>query len=119
MIPRVVLLLLCTAPIAGAQREEPRIKVPEISADNSIAAVESARRRGAEKAAADINAGRAVILYYGEPWSGGKPLFDDATGLPVQIVGGCDVSEVFVSEVEAYNNAVRAWHTHKNPPPTP
>jgi hypothetical protein len=56
------------------------------------------------------DAGRPVILYYGKPWSGGKPLVDDATGLTVEVAGGCAVTKSFVAEVDAYNDAVRKWH---------
>lgn len=47
-----------------------RVRDPE--GDDSPAAVERARKRGAATAAADIKAGRPVILYYGKPWPGGK-----------------------------------------------
>ena len=98
---------------------EPRIKSPPMGVDNSPATTEHARKRGAETAAADIKAGRAVILYYGEPWSGGKPLRDDATGLPVVIVAGCTVMPPFAAEVEAYNATIRAWHAQLAPTATP
>jgi len=47
------------------------------------------------------------ILYYGKPWSVGKPLIDEATGLPVKIVSGCCVTEEFVEEIDAYNRRMR------------
>jgi hypothetical protein len=65
--------------------------------------------RGRARAAADIAAGRARVLHYGKPWSGGKPLVDDASGLPVEVVSGCAVTAKFVEETDAYNAAVRAW----------
>jgi hypothetical protein len=90
-----------------------RIKAPEVGGDDGPGAVEKAARRGADTAAADITAGRPVILHYGKPWSAGKPLVDDATGLKVEVVGGCAVSRAFAAEVDAYNAAVRAWHANK------
>lgn len=92
--------------------DESPIVSKEISTDNSPAAVAAAKERGAATAAKDIKAGTLRILYYGKPW-GGKTLIDEATGYRVQIVAGCDVSEVFVAEVEAYNSAVCAFHAKK------
>ena len=85
-----------------------------ISTDNSSLAVAAAKKCGAATAAKDIKAGTLRILYYGKPWSIGKPLVDEATGYRIQVITGCDLSETFVAEVEAYNSAVRAFHT-KNP----
>jgi hypothetical protein len=82
-----------------------------ISADNSSSAVAAAKERGAATASKDIKRGTLRILYYGKPWSIGKPLVDDATGYRIQVIAGCDITEPFVAEVEAYNNAVRAFHT--------
>ncbi|HOD84241.1 MAG TPA: hypothetical protein PKG77_22690 [Phycisphaerae bacterium] len=65
--------------------------------------------KGRARAAADIRAGRARILYYGKPWSQGKPLIDDQTGLPVEIASGCCVTAEFVAETDAYNAAMREW----------
>ncbi len=101
---------------AAPPRTEPqRVKAPQASLEKGPVAVKKARERGAATAARDIKDGRPVILYYGRPWSQGKPLVDDATKLPVVVVGGCVVSEVFVAEVEAYNTAIRAWHDRKKP----
>ncbi len=63
----------------------------------------SPKQRGEARARADIAAGEMRILYYGKPWSVGKPLKDDRTGLPVEIVEGCEVSAEFVEETDAYN----------------
>jgi hypothetical protein len=90
-----------------------RVEAPAAGGDDTPAAVEQAARRGAATAAADVKAGRPVILYYGKPWSADKALTDDATGLKVEIVGGCAVSKAFAAEVDAYNAAVRAWHAAK------
>lgn len=65
------------------------------------------RQCGEARARADIAAGKMRILYYGKPWSVGKPLRDDRTGLPVEIVAGCEVSAEFVAETDAYNAAMR------------
>ncbi|MDZ4405869.1 hypothetical protein [Prosthecobacter sp.] len=81
-----------------------------IVTDNSPAAIAAAKERGTATATKDIKAGTLRVLYFGKPWSVGKPLVDDATGYRVQILAGCDVTATFVAEVEAYNNAVRAFH---------
>jgi hypothetical protein len=85
---------------------------PILSADFSTETgpevVKAARERGAASAAQDIAAGNLRILYYGKPWSQGKPLVDDATGYRVMILTGCIVSEPFTAEVNAYNDAMRA-----------
>jgi len=86
---------------APPQTEPPRIKATQNSLEKGAEAVKKARERGAATAAGDIKAGRPVILYYGKPWSQGKPLVDDATKLRVVVVGGCFASVVFVAEVEA------------------
>lgn len=62
----------------------------------------------------DLADGTARILYYGEPWSAGKPLVDDQTGYPVEIVAGCIVTRDFIQLVDAYNTKVRA-HFRANP----
>jgi hypothetical protein len=94
--------------------DESPISSKGISTDNSPAAVAAAKERGAATATKDIKAGTLRILYFGKPWSVGKPLVDDATGYRVQILDGCVVTSPFVAEVEAYNSAVRAFHA-KNP----
>jgi hypothetical protein len=91
--------------------EDSPIRSPQVSANDSPKAVAAAKERGATTATKDIKAGKFRILYFGKPWSAGKPLVDDATGYRVQIVGGCDVTKEFVAEVEAYNRAMRDWHS--------
>jgi|LakMenEpi03Aug12_release.lakeMendotaPanAssembly.Ray.scaffolds.fasta_scaffold06858_16 hypothetical protein len=91
--------------------DESPISSTAISTDNSPAAIAAAKERGAATASKDIKTGTLRILYYGKPWSIGKPLVDDATGYRIQVIAGCDITEPFVAEVEAYNNAVRAFHT--------
>jgi len=63
--------------------------------------------RGIARARKDIAEGNVRILYYGKPWSAGKPLVDDASGLPVEIVEGCCVTAEFVQETDAYNQTMR------------
>jgi hypothetical protein len=99
--------------LAPAIAEEPRIKSPEISSDNSPEAIARAKQQGTETALADIKAGHPVILYFGIPWPANKPRVDDVTGLPVEMAGGCTFSAVFSAEVNAYNDTVRAWHAKK------
>jgi len=90
--------------------EDSPIVSKELSTDNGPAATTAARERGAATAARDIKAGTLRILYFGKPWSMGKPLVDDATGYRVQVVAGCVVGQPFAAEVEAYNGAMREWH---------
>jgi hypothetical protein len=92
--------------------EKSPIISPAVSIDRSPKAIAAAKQHGQKSAEKDINAGEFRILYYGKPWSVGKPLVDDITGYRVQIVAGCDVSEPFVAEVTAYNNAMRDWHSN-------
>ena len=64
---------------------------------------------GRKQAAADIKAGKARILYYGKPWSADKPLVDEATRLPVEVISGCTITEELRARVNAYNAAIREW----------
>lgn len=87
---------------------------------NSPVAIEAGRVRGAAAARKDIQAGKPRIRYYGKPWSANKPLIDDATGYPVEIVAGCIVDRDFAAEVHEYSDTMREWHTQRlraaNPP---
>ena len=67
----------------------------------------SPKEKGIMRAKKDIVAGKMKILYYGKPWSQGKPLIDDRSGLPVEIVAGCCVRPEFVEETGAYNKTMR------------
>ena len=58
-------------------------------------------------AEADIGSGINRILYYGKPWSDGKPLIDDETGYPVTVISDCIVTKAFTLLVEEYNLAMR------------
>ena len=107
----VFVVLLCfviTQAFLVAQTS--RIKAPQHGSDNSPEAVAEAKVRGAETAERDIAANRAVILYFGKPWWRPKDHKDEATGLPVIVIGGCTVTGAFVAEVEAYNRTIREWH---------
>jgi hypothetical protein len=110
---RVILaVLLVGSLVAGftfAAEESPIVSTA-ISTDNSPAAVAAAKERGAATAAKDIKAGRLRILYFGKPWSVGKPLVDDVTGYRVQILADCLVTAPFVEEVKTYNETMRQWH---------
>ena|GEM_PF-5619795 len=112
-------LALGAAIASVAVAEESPISSTDVSADNSPEAVTRAKERGAASAAKDILAGILRILYFGRPWSVGKPLVDDATGYRIQILGGCVVTGRFVAEVEAYNGAMRQWHAKNRPTATP
>ena len=99
--------------------ESPFTSSAEWSNDNSEKAIAATAAKGAEAAAKDIAAGVFRIFYFGIPWSSGKPLVDDQTGFRVQIVAGCDVSQPFVAEVDAYNRVMRDWHTRNKSGKTP
>jgi hypothetical protein len=112
-----LLLLVVTATIAThplRAAEDSPISSHAIAADNSAAAIAAAKERGAASASKDIEAGTLRILYYGKPWSVGKPLIDDQTGYRIQLLAGCVVTEPFVAELEAYNSAMRQWHATRN-----
>ena len=98
------------SPVSGAEKPTNDSPIAETPMDDILKAVKAAKDRGAETAAGDIKGGKLRILYFGKPWSGGKPLVDESTGYRVQIVGGCVVSDSFVAEVDAYNRAMRDWH---------
>jgi len=63
-----------------AEPADSPIKADLSSADNSNQAIKSAVKRGSESAQHDIEKKTFRILYFGEPWSMGKPLVDDTTG---------------------------------------
>ena len=90
--------------------EASHIISPEMGTNSSPKDIEAAKIQGAATATKDIKAGELRILYFGQPWSNGKPLVDEATGYRVQIVAGCIVSNQFVAEVEAYNKTMHDWH---------
>ena len=78
-----------------------------IEMGSDIVKLISPKEKGIMRAKKDITANRMKILYYGKPWSHGKPLIDDESGLPVEIVAGCCVRPEFVEETGAYNKTMR------------
>ncbi len=60
------------------------------------------KEKGIARAKEDIANGKMKILYYGKPWSQGKPLVDDKSGLPIEIASGCCVTPEFQEETDAY-----------------
>lgn len=82
----------------------------QFSSGNDPQAVAAAAEDGMLAARRDIIRGKLRILYCGKPWSNGKPLVDDATSYPVEILAGCTVSPAFVAAVDAYNRAMRDEH---------
>jgi hypothetical protein len=64
-------------------------------------------KTGRAFAEADIGSGINRVLYYGPPWSDGKPLIDNETGYPVTVISGCIVTKAFTLLVEEYNLAMR------------
>ncbi len=113
----VIAATLVSTMIAVA--EDSPITSNETSSDNSPSTIATSKKQGAETAAKDIKNGTLRILYFGKPWSVGKPLVDEVTGYRVLIVGGCDVSSHFVAEVEGYNSTMRQWHAKEKPKTTP
>jgi hypothetical protein len=102
---------------ASQAQENP---IQRISSDQSETAIKAAIERGTQSALSDINHSKQRILYFGKPWSAGKALVDERTGLPVQIVEGCVVTPVFSAEVNAYNEKMIAWaQTQKIPKADP
>lgn len=65
------------------------------------------KAKGEVRAQQDIKNGKMKVLYYGKPWSAGKPLVDDESNLPVEIVEGCSITSEFVTETDAYNASMR------------
>lgn len=70
---------------------------------------------GRKYAGADVKAGVKRVLYYGKPWSAGKPLIDETTGFPVTIAAGCTVTKNFVQFVDAYNAAMKEQRRREKP----
>jgi len=90
---RIGILMLGIALLAGCITQTQFNETPEV--------------KGIARAKADIAEGTMQILYYGKPWSQGKPLVDDQSGLPIKIVAGCCVTPEFVKETNAYNDIMR------------
>lgn len=80
-------------------------------------AVKEPAKEGRKHASADIRRGLTRILYFGKPWSQGKPFIDDETKYPVAIADGCVVGKDFVSFVGEYNRAMKEhFQTTANAP---
>ena len=70
-------------------------------------AIKEPANEGRVYAEADLRRGLTRVLYYGKPWSQGKPFIDDETKYPVMIADGCVVGKDFVSFVGEYNRAMK------------
>ncbi len=79
------------------------------SAESNPEDIAAAEERGKASAKTDIEAGRLCILYAGKPWSQGKPLFDEETGYRIDPLRGCVETPQFRAELDAYNQAMRAF----------
>ena len=84
----------------------------------SVTGTLTPRKWGVQRAKEDIAKGRKRIYYYGKSWSLGKPLVDDRSGLPVEILAGCTVTKALTERVEAYNETIRASIIHPAAPAT-
>ena len=102
-------------PVLAAVLESP-IPPPRDGESSSSAAVAAAKERGAQSAARDIKSSILRILDYGAPLppNTGRRV-DRDTGYPLESIAGCVVTERFVAEVDAYNNAMRKWHAKHKP----
>lgn len=77
-------------------------------------AIEKPVELGRKYANADIGGDLKRVLYFGKPWSQGKPLIDDESDYPITITAGCTISREFVDFVDGYNAAVRShFETHE------
>lgn len=109
------MLIIAAVARPALAREQSPIISPEMGTNSSPKDIEAAKLQGAATATKDIKAGEFRILYFGLPWSTGKPLVDEATGYRVQIVAGCMVTSQFSAEVYAYNETMRDWHAKTKP----
>jgi hypothetical protein len=75
---------------------------------------------GRRRAVLDAKGAIPRILYCGPPWSAGKPLVDQETGLPVMVVTGCAITRHFLHFVEQYNSTMRRQrqNAQSEKPPT-
>lgn len=119
MIVLLATLIIASVAWPALAGEKSPIISPEMGTNSSPKDIDAAKLQGAATATKDIKSGALRILYFGKPWSTGRPLVDEATGYRVQIVAGCKVTSQFVAEVEAYNKTMRDWHarTKKAEPP--
>ena len=89
-----------TIPLSGLCQIAPQ----DIATSNILA---QAIQRGEDQAKADIANGTMQLRYYGKPWPTKEAIAVEQITLPVTMVGGCDVTEEFRAETEAYNAAMR------------
>ncbi len=92
------------------------IPPPDNGDRETASALAAARERGARSAQTDIQRGIFRILDYGAPLppNSGRRV-DPQTHYSLESIGGCVVSRRFAVEVEAYNDAMRAWHAKHKP----
>ncbi len=100
-------IVLCLAGCRTSPRRTQEVGKNAVDAPAGQQTGLSPAEMGVLRAREDIAKGKRRILYYGKPWSVGKPLIDDASGLPVEIVEGCAVTREFVGETDAYNRTMR------------
>ena len=109
----LLVLWLCAASVlaTGAASEQSPIPPPRDGESESVRTLAAAKTRGSRSAEADISRGVFRILDFGEPLPPGTGRrVDPQTRFPLQSIWGCVVTERFTTEVEAYNDAMRAWH---------
>jgi len=97
------MVVISVALVAGCAKQPPQADISTAAEQPTISPAD----RGIARARKDSAKGNVRILYYGKPWSVGKPLVDDTSGLPVEIVEGCSVTAEFVQETDAYNRTMR------------
>ena len=115
MVAIVLIAVVLGLPLGEKSQAAPLVD-PTSQAGTQPVPAKSPVQKGSDRAAQDIKDGKPRILYYGKPWSSGKPLIDDASGLTVEILEGCVVTPDFVAETDAYNTAMRQWAKAHNIP---
>jgi hypothetical protein len=113
------ILVLCAYAITvvaslGAPDQSP-IPPPRDGESDTPKSLAVAKERGIHSAQSDIKRGVFRILDFGEPLPPGTGRrVDPQTRYPLESIWGCVVTERFTTEVEAYNDTMRAWHAkHK------
>ena len=111
----VAALVAFTVVASIAATEHSPIPPPRDGESNSPKSLAVARERGIHSAQSDIKREVFRILDFGEPLPPGTGRrADPQTQYPLQSIWGCVVTERFTTEVEAYNETMRAWHAkHK------
>ena len=107
----VVTLLIAAALANVAAAEQSPIPPPRGGESESRQALAAARERGARSAHADIRRGVFRILDFGGPLPPGtRRRIDPQTRYAMESIWGCELTERFTTEVEAYNSTMKAWH---------